>query len=189
MGLGQFRWLLRAAKPLWQQLPVGALSKDFCCWGAGIRGAVELVQSRRWGSEAEGAQGWSSSFVGRKPRAPAESLLLGQTFEKPATIPVCRGNQPDWRQSSYLQLDQSLFLYITFPRGMFRWDAALHFIGTAFFQPSFRAHLSQIEWLAQVGQRSLTSARGISIPAWSNHAVFPRLLKFIFLEVLRKSKA
>lgn len=58
--------------------------------------------------------------MGRKPWAPAESLLLGQTFEKPATIPVCHGNQPEWRQSSYLQLDQSLFWYITFPRGMFR---------------------------------------------------------------------
>ncbi|NXJ20897.1 KCNQ2 protein, partial [Dicrurus megarhynchus] len=69
-------------------------------------------------------------FVGLDPGAPdssrdgalliaAESLLLGQTFEKPATIPVCRGKQPDWRQSSYLQLDQSLFLYITFPRGIF----------------------------------------------------------------------
>lgn len=135
-------WLLRAAEPLWQQLPKDALSKEFlflrCSYSWCCRTNAKSEMGK-WSWRSSG--GWSSSLVGRKPRATAALLLLGQTFEKAATIPVCGGNQPDWRQSSYLQLDQSLFLYITFPRGMFRWDAALHFYRDSFLLTQFWSSL------------------------------------------------
>lgn len=130
VGLRWFMPLLGATQPWYQQLP-----EDACVWGAVILGAVKLVQSQRWGSKAQRAWGDRACPSGQESLGSSWIADSGTDLWKTSYY-SCLQQEPALhflRQSSYLQLDQSLFLYIPFPRGIFRWDAALHPTGTSCF--------------------------------------------------------